>query len=170
MPSYSRVSARKAVKTRAAAAKSRRKIGKKPRKAAEGVQAEINPFLIAQFAEALGDVSSPAPRRARKGRSLRDALGNVASAQSVFAAMPGVRIEGPAGPFLPATDIPPAPCVAVHRRRRLRARLAHAASYCFAILVSAGIIGATAFGIASHAPRGGHATLALSEPAKAPPL
>lgn len=173
MPTSSRVSVRKAPKSRVASssAKTRRKISRKPRKAAATVPTEINPFLIAQFEEALGGIST-APRKARKGKgkSLRDALEGAASSQSVFAAMPGVRIEVPIAATASTADILPAPCVAVHRRHRVRARLAHAASYCFAILVSAGIIGATAYGIASQAPRGDHATLALNAPAKAPSL
>ncbi|MDO9382429.1 MAG: hypothetical protein Q7T86_06150 [Hyphomicrobiaceae bacterium] len=117
-------------------------------------QPSADALLIAQFAEALGQ--SPAKPARTKRRSLAEALQQTArSNDDVLAIMPGARIAQPkvtAAASALSAPANPAPCLAAARRRHLNGRIIGAASWCVAVLVTAGIVSAAAYGFVSQAP------------------
>lgn len=159
-----RLSARKTASTRAAGRASSSRRASKKLRPSRAKEAAADALLIAQFAEALGQ--APAARKRRKGGSLLQALETVNSGPDFLSAMPGVRVQDMQQTYDARGDVVPAPCVAVHRRHRLWAGLAKVGSYCFAVLVSAGIIGVTAFALESQTRNTPHATVAYSDAVK----
>lgn len=114
--------------------------------------ASSDALLIAQFAEALGH--APRKRRPAARRSLIEALNEAAHQGNIINIMPGARVPAPTTPSVPRNEDKEtiAPCIAAHRRRRLHRNVSGAASWCVALVVTAGIISAAAFGIVSYAP------------------
>lgn len=110
-----------------------------------------NALLISAFAEALGQISPAKPKRSSR-RSLSQAIAQASSTGDVIGVMPGVRIQErePRGNIESPSSEPQA--FALKRKRASDGMIRGAASWCVTLIVTAGIVSAAAYGVASQAP------------------
>lgn len=131
------------------------------RRAAVQTAASADSLLVAAFAEALGERVAAKPKRTSR-RSLSQALDQAAPGD-VIGVMPGVRIAA-SDAYLDTER--PRQRVTLSGNGYRDAFLRTASSWAIALVVSAGIVSAAAYGIASRAPARTIQTIAAASAAQ----